>query len=241
MQIVSLSRSRNLKNLDYSIIAGKAQRHASQAEIDLNNQAFEFWRTFWAKVYGDAGSPESLVCDDFLRQEMVTIIRHEKKIVGLHLYSFFNLEQQAIKLHRYFQFYPEKFFEYLRQTDVKEVMSLEFLTIDPEWRKSVTGVSLAEVLIACATKCIHSHGADAGIAPARTDNKVNQMAYHQGYECFQAGITKRNFQVDLIVGFKDQLKATPNPEVNSLADKFWRERNDFTGLTQSLQNVSKIA
>jgi hypothetical protein len=241
MEHVSLSRLQSLRNLEYLIIPGKCRADASQEEINLNNQSFEFWRSFWADIYGKAGSPESLVCDDFLRQEMITVIRHEKKIIGLHLYSFFNLEQQAINRHRYFQFYPENFFQYLRQRDAKEVMSLEFLTIDSAWRKSVIGVSLAEVLIACATKCIRSQGADAGIAPARTDNKVNEMAYNQGYECFQAGITKRNFQVDLIVGFKNQLKLTPNPEVNALADRFWQERTDFTGLTLPSQYTSKVA
>jgi hypothetical protein len=118
----------------------------------------------------------------------------------------------------------------------KRAISFEFLTVDPAWRKQDIGISLGEVLIGCGLKWLVTQNGDAAIAPARTDNKVNRMAYTVGSQCFQSGIVKRNFRVDLVTVFRDEIKDNPNPEVQRRVEEYWKNRIDLTQVNTSIQS-----
>ena len=218
-----------LSSAEYQIYPGKAP--AEFGHVGALNEAYRYWSGFWSKIYADAGTPESFNPDDFLRQDFVIVLKSQGEIAAMHLYSLFELSQLAAQEHHYFKFYPASFFEFMKTRNSGYVMSFEFLTVNPKFRKSQTGISLGEVLINCAHKFLPILRVDAGIAPARTDNKVNEMGYRVGWECFQSGIVKRTFSVDLVVGFTDKLKLHPDPELQEVVDSLWIQRKDFTGRT----------
>ncbi len=231
---------RSIESLTYTLMPGKPLPWRSDAAHGLaHDRVFQYWREFWEKIYADAGTPESFVTDDFLRQDLVAAIHCGDELVGAHLYSVFPLEREAARAHRYFRFYPPEFFDHMRERGAKLAMSMEFLTVAPAWRKTASRISFGEILIGCGLRCMTALGADVGIAPARTDNKVNDMAYKFGFECFQAGVTKRNFTVDLVAVFKDKARLNPDPRVAAQIDSLWARRDDRTGITLAPSLTSK--
>jgi hypothetical protein len=236
LKLVGSNPNPKIEDLEYVIIPGKG---FLDSDAKIHDQAYLYWKSFWSDVYAQAGSPESFCPDDFLRQDLITMLKRGDEVIALHLYSTFYINQIAPHDHRYFKFYPPSFFEFMRQKGANHVISFEFLTVDPGWRKSICGVSLAEVLASCGIHCMKALGADAAIAPARSDNKVNEMAYRIGFDCFQADVVKRNFKVDLIVCFSERGRSHPDSEIKRLADHFWENRKDLSGLTYSKPNAVK--
>jgi hypothetical protein len=218
-----------LKRLEYTLFAGKGRGEITYP--DLHNRVYGYWKRFWSEVYGQQGSLDAFHVEDFARQDIVAVLHDREKVVALHLYSVFQLDLLFTRDHNYFKFYPENFFAFMKEKGANVTLSLEYLTVDPEWRKSKLGLSLGEVMVGCAIEVARSLEVDAVIAPARTENKVNQMGYHFGIECFQGGITKRNFTVDLTAGFVDKLHANADTTIQSLSDHYWAKRQDLTELT----------
>ena len=136
----------------YVILPGKPGPDFQNQE--LHDRAYAFWKSFWSKIYSDAGSPESFVPEDFTRQDFIPVILHGDTIVAMHLYTIFNIRSQANREHRYFKFFPEEFFSYLSDHSVASVLSLEFLTVAEGWRKHEIGFSLARVLVECCRKLV---------------------------------------------------------------------------------------
>lgn len=227
--LLQYQKQKLLSKLEYVVLSGSGDRSFNNA--DLHNKAYIYWKNFWTRIYSDAQSLDSFSCDDFFRQNFVTLLLLSGEVVGMHLYSVFHLNHLAVQEHHYFKFYPQDFFEFMKERSSDYVMSLEFLTIDPAWRKAECGISLGEVLIGCGLRFFDFLGTSAVIAPARADNKVNQMCYKYGFDCFRDNIVKRNFQVDLVVGFKDKVHPHPDQSTLNLVERLWAERKDHTGKT----------
>jgi hypothetical protein len=218
-----------VSELTYLLMPGKCPKnfeYLKQYEL-----AYAYWKAFWTHVYAEADSASAFVLDDFYRQDIICGIFAKDEVVALHLYSFFNLETQAVKDHHYFAFYPPSFSQYLRQNRSSLVMSMEFMTANPKWRKKTSGVSFAEVIGTCGLKVLACSEADAAIAPARKDVKVHEMAKRTGFDVWQENVVKRNFICDIIVGFRDRVHANEDLQVQRIADQLWTQRIDTTGVT----------
>lgn len=198
-------------------------------KIELYHRAYMMWKEFWEQVYGDAGAADCFKPDDFLRQDFIPVLTYKNEIVAMHLYTLFNTTNYAVRDHRYFAFYPENFFSYLSDKQSPYAMSIEYLTVAPGWRKRNVGFSIGESLIGCSLNYLEPTNAQVAIAPARTDNKVHTMCYNFGFDCFEAGITKRNFSVDLVAGFKEKVQKNPSEKINQLIEHMWAHRQDHTG------------
>ena len=218
-----------ISDLQYVLLPGKCGPDFPRP--DLYESAYGLWKGLWKKVYEDAGSPASFLPDDFLRQDVICGLFHEKQAVALHLYSLFNVSSQAVLDHRYFAFYPPEYIAHLRERNSPYVMSMEFLTVHPECRKKDTGVSLGDVLCGCGVEVLKSVGAHAAVAPARKDVGAHEMARKIGFVAWQENVVKRNFVCDLMIAFRDQMHAPEDPFVRNLSTNLWERRWDFTQKT----------
>lgn len=230
----SEAKSYDFNKFQYKLVPGKVRHDANI--ISLNNRLFTYWAGFWEKIYTEAGSPQSFNPDDFLRQDLIASLFYDGELIGMHLYSFFDIEQAAIRKHSYFKFYPEDYYSFIQNRGARSMMSFEFLTLDPNWRKSQTGLHFAKVITACGVHVALKMGIDAGIAPARADNKANEIGYSVGFEPYAKGIIKRNFPVDIMAAFRPNMNPQPDPSINSLISRVWETRQDFSGLT----NIRRI-
>jgi hypothetical protein len=201
--------------------------------IPVHNQVYRNWRNFWQMIYRDAGSPESFLKDDFRRLDAIGSLFLEEQYVGSLCSSLFDLELESDLEHRYFHFYTPEFLLRLRQKNARQLMSVEFLMVLPEWRRLIPGVSLSDVLIGLSTRIFEQTGRDALIATPRMDIKVNERGYQFGFERIDGPLTRRNFQVELVAAFRSNIRRTPNTIVAEIIDSLWSRRTDLTGLTYS--------
>ncbi len=221
----------NLKKFKYYLMPTKAYRGFKG--IELNNSLYQYWKEFWGKIYSEAGALEAFVTDDFLRQEFVGVLTFNDQIVGCLFSSFFNLNQTSTLEHRYFKFYPLEYVQSLKARNIEIAQSVEFLTLDPAWRKSRTGISLSEVIIGLSLKAGHALNADAIIGTARSDVGVNDSCYKYGFECLIPNVSRRNFNVDLIAYFtSSQTVKHPDQSIDSFIDYLWENKIDLLGLPE---------
>lgn len=217
----------HLENLKYQIVPG---RHLQSKSIPpVYESAYLYWKQFWQDIYTQAGSPESFLADDFFRQDYLGILTSNEETVGMLFSTVFDLNQSSTVDHRYFKFYPSSFLDALKAKGIQRVLSVEFLTANPKWRKSVTGLSYAEAIISLSMNMFRETPAEAVIGTARTDNKVHDACYKLGFQCITPAVNRRNFTVDLIAATKSDLRQHPDPTISRLVQDLWRSKIDYTG------------
>lgn len=232
-----------LSELEYVIIPGRLY---GQPELEaLNNEAFRYWKSFWQGVFAQNGCPEDLNEDAFIRQNMICILKTKNEIAGMHLYSFYNLSQDASLNHSYIKdSYNDLYIERLRSLNIKKVMSLEYLTVSPGWRKKYIGVSLGNLLVGLSGRVLSAVNYDASIAPSRSDVGVTAMACDIGGEIVIGNIEMHKTMCDLITIRNRKLKPHPDSIVNRWVEHYWNTRQDLAGYTSNLvvnlQKTNKI-
>lgn len=211
--------------------------------VGLHNQIHGFWKESWQEVLRQLKADATQLGDDFVRQDLVAAICTGGEVVAVHLYSVFALDSDAARAHRYLTGnYPPEFFEKLRAKGVRTVMSMEYLTVSPNWRKSQGGLHMGAVIGALGLRVMEHYGVDAVIAPARRDHKVNEMAYAQGGECIIGNVMNHNVPCDLIAIQRQSVKDPP-PELARLRDQLWESRThvDSAGLVHQPARILKLA
>lgn len=189
-----------------------------------HNLIHKFWKGCWLEVLRQLKADSSRLSDDFLRQDFVAAICSESEVVAVHLYSIFSLNANASLEHRYIRDnYPPEFFAILKSKRVRTVMSMEYLTVNPAWRKSSGSTHMGAVIGSLGLEVMQHFGVDAVIAPARRDHKVHLMAYSQGGECIVENVLNHNVPCDLIAIRRTRVKE-PAPEIALLRDQLWLSR-----------------
>ena len=199
----------------------------------LYNSVYRFWRDVWSAVFTEAGNPAALVADDFMRQDYIPVILSGDQVVAAHFYTFFDLYNAVTRDHRYFSIFPPDVLSKLEDRRATYLMSMEFLTVNPEWRKAFVELSLAAVISSLGLRLMKTQGADAAIAPARKKTKVDQLAYLLGATCLKTDVSRGNLDCDLIAVFRDDVKPHTDPRVVSLVEDLWTARLDTTKEAQA--------
>ncbi|PIS10463.1 MAG: hypothetical protein COT73_09225 [Bdellovibrio sp. CG10_big_fil_rev_8_21_14_0_10_47_8] len=223
------------KDYSYHILSAKDAFHSE--ELSLRNSIYSSWHKLWTDVYSQSDAGYHLSSDEFIRQDLVTAILHKEKVAAIHLYSFFHLDASADLSTKYFHFFSEKYLQELRQKKVKTVMSMEFLTVLPEFRKSNIGFSIGSTIIQLGTQVFGQVNADAIVAPARNDVGVNKMAYDLGFSCIEKETEQRGFTCDLIACFQGHQRRSENLAIRSCADHLWNTKMVYPSVERFITPV----
>lgn len=224
----------NLNHLQYHLLSPRD--YIDNDNLLLVNKVFSFWKSFWQLVYMDAGSVEAFKIDDFFRQNYICCLINNDDVVGLHLSTFFNLDALASREHTYFKFFSNEYVNLLKQRGVQNVMSIEFLTVNPHYRSLVSGTSFGRLLLLLGQKLFEESHADAIVAPARKDNNAHKMAYKIGFECIISDTMQRNFPCDLVACFKGKANVPDDLQLKNMLSQLWESKNSIFS-----DDVHKIA
>ena len=143
--------------LSYHVFGGESAFYPDENHI--RNDAYKAWYKLWSEVYSQSSSAYELNSDEFVRQKIVTAITHNNEVAAVHLYSFYHLDSLPDLRTKYFHFFSPEYLQHLRNRQVKSVMSMEFLTVLPEYRKSKLGVSIGLVISQLGTEIFRSPAA----------------------------------------------------------------------------------
>jgi ribosomal protein S18 acetylase RimI-like enzyme len=217
-------------NLQYFILPGN-HLYLNADSSGIYNKTYTYWRDFWKGVYEKAGSPDAFRTDEMMRQNLISVLLDGENFVGCLFSTVFDLRMANTEDQYYFKFYPPEFSQKLLDRGAHRLLSVEFLTVDPAYRRSACGESYSDVVVALNGRAFLHLGLDAIIGTARNELKVNRLCYDQGYECIVPNVVRRNIEVDLIAAFPDTLRPHPDQRIAQLTETLWRGRQDFTRLT----------
>ncbi|MFZ4405309.1 MAG: hypothetical protein ACOYOK_14505 [Pseudobdellovibrionaceae bacterium] len=212
-------------DFSYHILSARSAFHPE--ETYFRNSIYQGWYSLWSKVYAEANSGYELASDEFARQDLATAILYKGQVAAVHLYSFFHLDSESDTRTKYFHFFSDNYLNQLRSKNVNTVMSMEFLTVLPEFRKSKIGFSLGSVIAQMGSYIFSEVNVDAIIAPARNDIGVNQMAYDLGFSCIEKETEQRGFVCDMIACFQGRQKKSSLSDVSSIADFLWNHKTVY--------------
>lgn len=229
-----------LASLRYVILPG----HLAPASpyVDLHNRAFEYWKTFWNMVFEQNKTSTSTdFHSNFCSMSLVTLLLSENDVIGMMLHSIFNLEQLSHHEHPYFKKgLRSVFLDDLRTKNLSSVMSMEYLSIDPKWRKRELGVSLGAVITSLSTKIQQSCSVEASTGSVREDNGVADVFLNLGGVALRSNIDMHNTPVSLVCIYTNQVKELADPKARQLANTLWSNRLDISGQTSKNEDI-KIA
>lgn len=205
----------------YVIIPTHLDKNSSL--VPMHNAVY----SLFASVHG-AVTQGAISGDNFLRNQVATAILDGAQPVACHQYCLFNLETEAARASRYFKTLGATSWKYLRDHNLNQVMSLEFLTVHPEYRKSKIGMSLGDTLISLGLQLMLERGADAGTAISRTDVKVDRSGNDVGFQTVETDLEIYGYNCSFQVVLRDRARIHHDPAVARLADVLWQQRSDFT-------------
>ena len=235
-----IERLKLFEGLTYTIIPSRCTLNSPSGP--LHERAYIYWRDFWNEVFATNGDPGALNRDDFLRQDFISVIHNPNEIVAVHLYTKFDLRLSAYREHSYLRkSFNELYLSKLEARGAKTALSVEYLTVNPSYRKSKTGISFAMVMTGIATKIQLALEVDVCVAVSRTDVKVPQSNQEFGAEIIQGNVMVHNTPCDYMALFADKIVEPANATVNAVVTQLWSKRTDHTNLTTHNKTKSAAA
>lgn len=170
-----------VKNIRLTLLGGKNPKADHRHLYDVT---FKFWMNFWTQVYAEVGSQTTPNPDDFFRQDYIPVLHIGDEILATHMYSIFDVSQTAIQHHSYFKkMYPENVFSELEAKNISKVMTMEYLCVNPKYRKTKLPFSMSHVLISLGIKTfLEITDCDSILTVLRVDNKTLDLSYQFGFE-----------------------------------------------------------
>ena len=213
-----------IRDAKYYILSGKLSPDSQHFEIYKNT--YELWTKTWKKVFGDVGSFEAFSPDDFYRQDYIPVIASGNEPIAAHFYSLFHIDNPAAMDHHYFEIFSEEVIASLRSRGIKKMMSMEFLTVNPEYRKTNTNISFAEIQIVLGSKLMSEINFDIALGVAIKAAKIDKMAIKLGFNVLDSHAKRGNLVCDIVGRHSFSVGEIfhPNSELNSYIENLWSNR-----------------
>ncbi len=191
---------------------------------ELYDRVYNVWKETWVKVFTDVGSPQAWNADTFFRCDLIPVILHKGKIAAFFVATVYPLQPAVLKDHSYFSIFTKSATDTLRKRGVRNVMSYEYMTVLPDWRKAPLGFSLGAVLGELGLKIRDELGCDAGVGVARIQNKVDQLAHAIGGFTLEKEARRGNLICEVVGFLKENDRPYPQTSVHDLVVKLWNNR-----------------
>ncbi len=213
----------NPTKLKYYTISPKPFNN--NAPSDIHKKAFTHWKDFWGKEYSSYGSNLHLNPMDFYRQDIYTFITYDDEIIGTNSLTFFDLSYDLTS-YPYLSFmYPEETLDYLRSKNVSNIMTLQFLMVDPRFRYKITKLNLAGVIVSLSIKHQSLYNISGTLTAARTEVRAADVATKCGFT--QISKEKLVHNVPVVSMFCEKPGVYPNGAEELVISRLWKNRNNF--------------
>lgn len=226
-----------IKNLKYHVLPAK--RVGGNSFAKLHDDVFNFFVQRWEAAFDetkDVAKPAPGWEDHFLKQDIVTAITENDKVVAAHLYTVYDLSAASTRKSEYFSFVTPKTLEGLLKNDVKTVFSMEYLCVDSGVQRNSLGVSFGKVIAALGGRLAEDRLMDGGLGTPLRSNKVADMMRNVGGYMVQENFEKYGYDVDLLLIPTKPCEKSRDPKVREIVTTLWETRADYTN-----EYYSKIA
>lgn len=200
---------------------------------DFNN-VYAVWKSSFREVVESAGG--KLDPDDFFRNDLVGAIMFKNEVVALSTMTMFDLRLHSSVDHHYVQALESATVKKLVRDQQPRIISIEYLNVLPNWRKSHSNILWTEVLIGLGLKLMDNSPADVIMGTPRTDVKVLNVCLNLDAIEVQEPIKKMNYPCAVVVFPKKQNRKFSNPTTQQYVDGLWKDRI-LTGVEPFSKNI----
>lgn len=216
----------SIENLQCTLFNGRSE---DRAQDSLYQAAYTYWKQTWGEIFRQAGSPDSLQSENFLRQDLWFVVHSGSEVAGLISTTLFHVDSPSDLDHAYFRPFPEMLRERLRRQQ-NRVMSGEYLCVHPSFRKSEIGFSLADVLIGLLMQAFFQLQVDTVFGTAVKAMKVQDICARYGYK-EAAHFQKYGLDCLLLFNNAQEFHDHPDPRVRQCVAQLWSQRSDLSQKT----------
>lgn len=212
----------------------------NQAIPPIYNSFYEYWKKTWSEFFEKAGSPpDSLNIENFFRHAFLIVLHREQEIAGSLSSSVFHLGAQATYDHPHVRPFRDYLPDWKNDPAPGIAVTGEYLSVHPDYKKDILGVSLAEVMVGLLMEIFVAIDARYALATTVRKAKVDVIAKDYGYREIGSYL---KCGVDCVVLYNTQETRVehPNPKVRELVSRLWATREDITGLTLNTPARRKI-
>lgn len=216
-----------MPNINYQIIP---LHNVSDSEKPLLNEVYSLWEKTFGRVLNSAGA--NLDHDDFFRCHAAGVLLFRNEVVGFNLFTTFDLELNAHRNHNYFKDLDPQFVKSVTKQGSK-VMTMEYFTLAPLWRKQAREIPWGEILTGLGLFHMDQSPANIVVGTPRVDLRVDHMCERLGAS-IQGYIEKMNYKCAIAVFPKQQERSFENPLTHHWVRKLWAKyQNRKTSPTPS--------
>lgn len=209
---------------EYLVLPGTVTPQFYRYATYLN--VYNFWKKTWIDEMTKAGGdPGVVMADDFLRQSEISVVLSGEEVVAMLMSTLYDLSCAPHRDVKYFSKFPELTLKKLAEKGPL-VQTMEFLTVNPEWRAARAGVSMGPVLIGLVIKRATRAKASASVGVARVDNRVDEAMMRFGGTPL-CKVTKANIECNIVSIYQHLLKPNPKPEVEEKIAELWQAQKDY--------------
>jgi len=189
----------------------------------LNEACFELWEKVWINTFIELNVQHKQVdSDDYLSKELGGLFLGGKPI-GFLMYHFCDMKKRTHQKMSYFHNYPRDLYQNVIAVE-DQVMVITYMTLDPEWRKSLTDLPISELLIGFAVLRFMESQSKRLLGYFRNNRGTNDIFYRHGGLPLLKGEQAYNVEVDFaqITRSSAQLSTLPG-----CADMTFLKWNEF--------------
>jgi hypothetical protein len=152
----------------------------SPDEIDDYNNAFSFWYKIWIETREEIGERVSRWSDSFSRQSEIMVLYHEGRPIATCCHRYVDLRHRALFEDSYFTsaMWPEEA-KGAVPTLGDTCMLGSHLYIDPEFRKSRSGLPIKGIVCSLCFAHVNGTRPDVVLGMVRIDRGLNKL-FHDG-------------------------------------------------------------
>lgn len=197
----------------------------NNASRELHASAFGHWKQFWNNEYQSYNSNLIVNPMDFYRQDIYTFITYEGEIIGTNSLTFFDLSFD-LSSYPYLNFmYLEETFERLSEFNINNIMTLQFLMVDPKFRYKITNINLAGIIVSLSLKHQSLYNIAGALTAARTEVRAVDVALKCGFEKISGEKLVHNVPVVSMLCQKPEMY--PNKKEKEIINQLWGNRQNF--------------
>lgn len=172
----------NLDDFEFKLYSFKDENGVR--EIAAINEAYFFWKSFWANELANIGSDFPRWPDEFYRHDCLSVLTRQGIPVSLHLQAVQNLNLKACAEQSYFDKFTQTFTKDILADGYERVVSAGWLTVNSSFAKNKEKIVFSRCMLALTLKITEMLGCQALVAPTRNDNGMASKVFQWGAKSY---------------------------------------------------------
>ncbi|MCA6565604.1 MAG: hypothetical protein ACK5UJ_03830 [Pseudobdellovibrionaceae bacterium] len=181
----------------------------SSKDLETLDSCYKLWHEVYTPILADA--QQSLNKDSFLRARFLAVLEKDAEVCCFSLMNtHFTLWKPSVEAS-YFS-YCSDITRHLVKSQGLSLLTVEWLTANPKYRRKVTGYPANEVLVSLCFQWMKHMGFDAAIGYPRCDFKSDQVATMMGAKVTES-VMRHGIECKVILAHRDSLIMHPETEM----------------------------